>query len=55
MKLPSRAERQRLYRYWVHDPLVGARLLAGHHGMRLLPTDALSAIGGTLGLSLIHI
>lgn len=49
MRLPSREERLRWRRYWIRDVLVGARLVAGHHALRLLPTDAVSALGGQLG------
>ncbi len=42
-------EWRRLYRHWLRDPLVGARLLAMHQLMRALPTDAVSALGGRLG------
>ena len=49
MTLPPRSEWRRLSQYWLRDPLVGARLLAGHHGLRVLPTEAASAIGGRLG------
>ncbi len=49
MSLPPRSEWRRLYRHWVRDPLVGARLMALHEAMRVLPTGAVSAIGGRLG------
>ena len=49
MSLPPRSEWRRLYRYWVRDPLAGARLVALHEGMRALPTGMASAIGGRLG------
>ena len=49
MTLLPRTAWRRLYRYWVRDPLVGARLVALHEGMRVLPTGTVSAIGGCLG------
>lgn len=37
------------YRWWVRDPLKGARLYAAYVVMRLLPTGAVSALGSVLG------
>ncbi len=48
--MPAAPEWRRLYRHWVRDPVVGARLLALHQVMRALPTETVSALGGRLGL-----
>ena len=48
--MPDGRDWRRLYRYWLRDPVVGARLLALHQVMRALPTDAVAALGGRLGL-----
>lgn len=42
-------ERRRLYRYWVRDPLAGARVFVGYTALRLLPTAIVSSIGSRLG------
>ena len=49
MTRPDAARWRSFYRYWVRDPLVGARLTALHSVMRVLPTEAVSTIGSRLG------
>jgi KDO2-lipid IV(A) lauroyltransferase len=46
----DKAERRgEFLRYWVRDPIVGIVNFAIHYGVRLLPIDVASAIGGALG------
>jgi KDO2-lipid IV(A) lauroyltransferase len=42
--------RQALLRHWLHDPVQGLADYVPHQVMRLLPTEAASAIGARLGL-----
>lgn len=42
-------ERRRWWRYWVRDVIDGGTDVLLHYGMRLLPIDLCSAIGGLLG------
>ncbi len=42
------AEREALRRYWLRDPLLGLADVVPHHLLRLLPTEAASAIGQRL-------
>ena len=48
MNLLTADDRRHAYRYWIRDPLVGARLLLAHELLRLLPTGAVSRIGADL-------
>ena len=48
MSLQTAAGRRLLYRYWVRDPLIGARLVVTHELLRLLPTSLVSRIGADL-------
>ncbi|NGM18418.1 hypothetical protein G3576_00210 [Roseomonas stagni] len=43
------AERRALWRYWVTDVVAGAADMALHHGLRLLPSERVSAIGLRIG------
>jgi Kdo2-lipid IVA lauroyltransferase/acyltransferase len=44
------AERRRqAWRYWIADTAVGLLNMGLHYGLRLLPIDACSALGGVLG------
>jgi lauroyl/myristoyl acyltransferase len=49
-QLADGPKRRALWRYWVIDVAVGTGSYALHYGLRLLPFDACSAIGGGLGL-----
>lgn len=45
----SGKERQRFIRYWVRDNIGNAGDVTLHYGLKLLPMDAVSAIGAELG------
>ncbi|MGG5885542.1 lysophospholipid acyltransferase family protein [Falsiroseomonas sp. HC035] len=44
------AERKALMRHWLRDPIQGLADLIPHHALRLLPTEAASAVGAHMGL-----
>lgn len=47
-RVGSAEARAALYRWWVRDPLHGLKDWLPHHALRLLPTDAVSALGARL-------
>ena len=49
-QLADPAARRSFWRYWVADIAMGAGSYALHYGLRLLPFDACSAVGGGLGV-----
>ena len=49
-RLADPAGRRSFWRYWVADVAMGAGSYALHYGLRLLPFDACSAVGGGLGV-----
>lgn len=47
--LAGGSERKRFFRYWVRDNLWNAAHLLGHYSLKLIPMDAVSALGAGLG------